>query len=96
LVYGDNIAQAAQFATFGAVDIAVIALSEALSPAMKKEKGKMYIIPQENYSPIEQGCVILKKAKNKNSASSFYESISSPNSISIFEHFGYSQKITKK
>jgi molybdate transport system substrate-binding protein len=96
LVYGDNVAQAAQFATFGAVDIAIIALSEALSPAMKKERGRFYIIPQENYSPLEQGCVILKKAKGKNSASNFYEFISFQNSIDILEYYGYTEKITKK
>ena len=40
IVYGYNIAQTAQFAAFGAVEIGFIALSEALSPAMKKENGK--------------------------------------------------------
>jgi molybdate transport system substrate-binding protein len=96
LVYGDNVSQAAQFAVFGAVEIAVIALSEVLSPAIKSEKGYYYIIPQENHSSLEQGCVILKKAKGKKSALKFFDFISVQNSINILEYFGYSQKVSKK
>src|SRR4029077_6100604 len=39
LVFGENIAQAAQFVESGAADVGLIALSLALSPAMK-DKGR--------------------------------------------------------
>jgi len=37
LVFGENITQAAQFATTGAADVGIIALSLALTPNMKKK-----------------------------------------------------------
>ncbi|MBK0371064.1 molybdate ABC transporter substrate-binding protein [Flavobacterium agrisoli] len=91
LVYGENIAQAAQFVAFGAADIGIIALSDALSPAMKKEKGKFYVIPQESHKPLEQGCLILKHGKQNAAAKRFYDYISSEKAIQILTYFGYSQ-----
>lgn len=92
LVYGENIAQTAQFVAFGAADMGIIALSDALSPKMKKEGGQFYIIPQESYAPIEQGCVVLKHGKTNPLAVKFYNFISSPKAIEILTYFGYSQK----
>lgn len=92
LVYGENIAQAAQFVAFGAADIGIIALSDVLSPAMKKERGKYYIIPQESHAPLEQGCVILKHGKGNTTALKFYDYISSDKAKAILKYYGYSQK----
>ncbi|MBA0882653.1 molybdate ABC transporter substrate-binding protein [Flavobacterium undicola] len=92
LVYGENIAQAAQFVAFGAADIGIIALSDVLSPAMKKERGKYYVIPQENHAPLEQGCVVLKHAKGNATALRFYDYISSDKAVAILKYYGYSQK----
>jgi molybdate transport system substrate-binding protein len=92
LVYGENIAQAAQFVAFGAADIGIIALSDVLSPAMKKERGKYYVIPQENHAPLEQGCVVLKHGKGNATALRFYDYISSDKAVAILKYYGYSQK----
>jgi len=92
LVYGDNIAQTAQFVAFGAADIGIIALSDALSPKMKKEGGKFYIIPESSYSPLEQGCVILKHGISNPLATKFYDFISTEKVIGILTYYGYSQK----
>jgi molybdate transport system substrate-binding protein len=92
LVYGENITQAAQFVTFGAADIGITALSLALSPAMKKEGGKYYIIPEKSHKPLEQGCVILKHAKENSTATKFYDFISSSTAIDILTYYGYTQK----
>lgn len=92
LVFGENISQTAQFIAFGAADIGIIALSDALSPAMKKERGKYYVVPQESHSPIEQGCVILKHGKGNAAAKQFYDYISSEKAIQILTYYGYSQK----
>lgn len=92
LVYGENIAQAAQFVAFGAADIGIIALSDVLSPAMKKEHGKYYVIPQESYAPLEQACVILKHGKGNATALKFYDYISSDKAKAILKYYGYSQK----
>ena len=91
LVFGENIAQAAQFVAFGAADIGIIALSDAMSPAMIKERGNYYVIPQESHSLLEQGCVILKHAKGNQAAKQFYDYISSEKAIQILTYYGYSQ-----
>lgn len=92
LVFGENIAQAAQFAAFGAADIGIIALSDAKSPTMVKENGNYYIIPQKSHSPLNQGCVILKHGKQNTAAKQFYDYISSKTAVEILTYYGYSQK----
>ena len=92
LVYGENITQAMQFVTLGAADIGINALSMVLSPIVKKTKGKYWIIPKESYKPLEQGCVILKQAKENAMATKFYNFISSEKVVDILTYFGYNQK----
>lgn len=92
LVYGENISQAAQFVTFGAADIGITALSLALSPAMQKEGGKYYVIPEKSHKPLEQGCVVLKHAIGNATAVKFYDFISSSTAIDILTYYGYTQK----
>ena len=89
LVYGENIAQAAQFAAFGAADVAIVALSECLAPNMKKESGKYWIIPAKSHKPLEQGCVILKYAQKNTAATKFFDFISNKAVINILYHYGY-------
>ena len=59
LVLGENISQAAQFAESGNADAGILALSLALSPALK-EKGRYWRIPENLYTPIQQGAVVLR------------------------------------
>lgn len=92
LVFGENITQATQFITTGNADIGITALSLVLTPNMKKEGGKYYIIPQKSHTPLEQGCVILKKAKGNESAVKFYNFISSKKAIAILKYYGYDTK----
>jgi len=72
LVWGENVAQAAQFVESGAADIGVISLSLALVPAMKR-KGTSWELPRDLYPPIEQGGVILERAKESKGAVQFRE-----------------------
>ena len=58
LVYGENIAQTAQFIQTGSADIGIIALALALAPILK-EAGQYWEIPLDAYPRIEQGGVIL-------------------------------------
>ena len=92
LVFGENITQATQFITTGNADIGITALSLVLTPNMKKEGGKYYIIPQKSHTALEQGCVILKNAKGKASAVKFYNFISSKKAIAILKYYGYDTK----
>lgn len=92
LVFGENISQTAQFVTTGAADIGIIALSLALSPTMKSESGKYYIIPEQSHTPLKQSCVLLKHAGGNSTANKFYDFISSSTTDSILNYFGFSQK----
>jgi molybdate transport system substrate-binding protein len=91
LVYGSNISQTAQFVSAGAADIGIIALSLALSPTMKKENGKYYLIPEETHEPLIQGVVITDKGRDNKLASSFLEYIKSAPAMAVLSHFGFSR-----
>lgn len=92
LVFGESITQTAQFATTGAADIGIIALSLVLTPNMQKEGGKYYIIPQKSHSILEQGCVLLKRAQENAGAIKFYNFISSKKAAAILKYYGYDTK----
>jgi molybdate transport system substrate-binding protein len=89
LVIGENISQTALFVTSGAADIGIVALSLALSPAMKQAGGKYWLIPAETHQPLEQGYVILQHAQGNAGAVSFSGFIRSPKAIAIMKYFGY-------
>lgn len=89
LVFGENITQATQFVTTGNADIGITALSLVLTPNMKKEGGKYYIIPQKSHTALEQGCVLLKHAKGNAEALKFYNFISSKKAVAILKYYGY-------
>jgi molybdate transport system substrate-binding protein len=88
LVYGENISQAAQFVQSGNAQAGIIALSLALSPRMKE--GKVWQIPAKMHSPIEQGTVVLKTAKNKSAALAFLNLIKSAPGRTILKKYGFS------
>jgi molybdate transport system substrate-binding protein len=75
LVYGENISQAAQFVQSGNAQAGIVAMSLAVSPAMRD--GKRWKIPAEMHPAIEQGAIILKGAKNKETARAFLEFVKS-------------------
>src|SRR6202035_3077841 len=75
LVLGESISQAAQFVQSGNAQVGIVALSLALSPAMKD--GKRWEIPMDAYPSIEQGAIVLNNAKNKDGARAFLEFVKS-------------------
>jgi molybdate transport system substrate-binding protein len=88
LVYGENISQAAQFVQSGNAQVGLIAMSLALSPAMKD--GQRWEVTQNWYPPIEQAAVILKSAKNKEAAKAFLEFLGSDAAIKTLQEYGFS------
>ncbi len=89
LIYGDNIAQTAQFAQTGAADAGIIALSLALAPAMQKA-GKYVELPLELYPQLEQGGVILRWAANPESAQLLRAFITGQSGKEILRRYGFS------
>src|SRR5688500_5586334 len=61
LVLGENVAQAAQFATSGATQGGIVAYSLALSPEIS-ELGSYALIPQDWHEPLRQRMVLLRGA----------------------------------
>lgn len=88
LIYGENISQAAQFVQSGNAQAGIVALSLALSPAMKK--GNKWEIPADSYPPIKQTAVILRASKNKDAARRFLDFVSGPRGREILQRFGFS------
>lgn len=86
LVYGENIAQAAQFVQSGAADIGVIALSIALSKPMQAA-GRYWTIPSDSYSQLEQTAALLKHAGP--AAREFLEWLKGPEAREIFKKYGF-------
>jgi molybdate transport system substrate-binding protein len=87
LVYGENIAQAAQFVASGSAQAGILALSLAVSPPMRD--GKRWEIPANMHPPIEQGAVILKSAKDKEGARAFLAFFKSDAARKILESYGF-------
>jgi molybdate transport system substrate-binding protein len=87
LVYGENIAQAAQFVASGNAQAGILALSLALSPPMRE--GKRWEIPSTMHPPIEQAAVVLKSAKDKDGARTFLTFLRSPEGRKILESHGF-------
>jgi len=87
LVYGENIAQAAQFVSSRNAQAGILALSLAISPPMRG--GKRWEIPTNLHAPIEQGAVILKSAKNKEGAREFLTFLKSGTGRKILDSYGF-------
>jgi len=75
LVLGENVSQAAQFATTGNAVGGVIAYSLALAPPMKG-RGSYFLIPAEDHDPLRQRMVLLRQAGPV--AEAFYQYLQQP------------------
>jgi molybdate transport system substrate-binding protein len=67
LVLGENISQTAQLVDSGNASVGIIALSLALSPALRAT-GTYTEIPQTAHPPIEQAAVVVSASTNKATA----------------------------
>ncbi|MEA3512937.1 MAG: molybdate ABC transporter substrate-binding protein, partial [Campylobacterota bacterium] len=90
LVFSESISQTVSYAVT-ATDIGLIAKSSLFSPQMKKFIKDIHWIGVDNklYTPINQGVVLLKKAKNNRNANDFYRFIVSKKAKKILNEFGY-------
>jgi molybdate transport system substrate-binding protein len=88
LIQGENILQAAQFVQSGHADVGLIALSLALAPPMKSA-GRFVEIPPADYPPVIQAVVILKSAKDKDTAEKFLKFLKEPATVAIMQQYGF-------
>ncbi|HSM20873.1 MAG TPA: molybdate ABC transporter substrate-binding protein [Rubrivivax sp.] len=86
LVLGENISQAAQFATSGSTQGGIIALSLALAPPVAK-LGRFELIPETWHLPLRQRMVLIKGAPP--AARAFYEYLRTPAAQQIMVSHGF-------
>jgi len=90
IIYGESVSQTVSYTLMGA-DIGFIAKSSLYSPKMQRfKKGAHWIdVDSSLYTPIEQGIVILQRAKQKEGVKKFYQFMLSNKAKVILKDFGY-------
>lgn len=86
LVFGENIAQTAQFATSGSTQGGIIALSLAMAPAVAS-LGRFALLPERLHQPLAQRMVLLKDAPAQIVA--FYDYLSTVPAQAIMSRYGF-------
>jgi len=86
LVLGENVSQAAQFATSGSSQGGIFAYSLALSQHVG-DRGSYVLIPAEWHMPLRQSMVLLKGAGD--TARAFYAYVQQPAARAIFRKYGF-------
>src|ERR1700744_5382653 len=88
IVQGESIAQVNTYISTGVVDVGF-----TTQAFVKDVQGKQTIywkaIDPKDYSPIQQGVVILKHAEGNAAAEKFYQYILSADAKKIFKEYGY-------
>jgi molybdate transport system substrate-binding protein len=86
LVLGDNVSQAAQFATTGNAVGGVIAYSLVLTPTMR-DRGSYALIPETEHRPLRQRMVLLKRAGPV--AERFYRYLQEAPARAVLQRYGF-------
>jgi molybdate transport system substrate-binding protein len=86
LVLGENISQAAQFATSGSTQGGIVAQSLALAPVVSA-LGRFDLIPEDWHRPLLQRMVLLPGAPP--SARAFLEYLSAPAAQAVMARYGF-------
>lgn len=88
LVYGENIAQTAQFLQTGSADIGIIALSLALNPVLAR-RGAYALIPDKLHQPLEQGFIITRRAAANQLAQTFARFMDGQEARAVMTSYGF-------
>lgn len=88
LVYGENIAQTAQYVQTGNAQVGIIALSLAVNPELAS-KGGYWLVPDNLHAPLEQGFVITKRAEGSTLAKAFADFMGSKAARTIMVKYGF-------
>lgn len=88
LVYGENVAQTAQFVQTGNAQAGIIALSLALSPELAKQGGYA-LIPDNLHQPLEQGFIITRHAADNLLAQAFARFMAGKEVREIMTRYGF-------
>ena len=86
LVLGENVSQAAQFASSGSTQGGIFAYSLALSPNVTQQ-GQYVLLPEELHTPLRQRMVLVKGAGE--TARAFYGYLQQPAARKILTQYGF-------
>lgn len=90
LVFGENIAQTAQFALSGNAEAGIIALSLALTPEMHR-RGHYTLIDSSLHRPLLQGFVVTRRGANSAAARRFAEFFASEAVRELLAQYGFAK-----
>lgn len=88
LVYGENVAQAAQFVQTGNAQAGIIALSLAFSPELAKQ-GSYALISDRLHQPLEQGFIVTKRATDNSLAQAFAHFMTDKEARAVMTRYGF-------
>ena len=86
LVLGENVSQAAQFATSGSTQGGIFAYSLALAPGITQQ-GQYVLLPEDLHTPLRQRMVLVKGAGD--TARAFYAYLQQPAARKILTQYGF-------
>ena len=92
LVIGENVGQATQFATTGAAQAGLVALSLALAPQLAANT-QYALIPREWHEPLVQGMVLLRE-KNP-AALAFMNYMGTEVARNVLKKYGYDDTVNR-
>ncbi|OED46538.1 molybdate ABC transporter substrate-binding protein [Endozoicomonas sp. (ex Bugula neritina AB1)] len=87
LIQGASIQQTWQFVASGNVELGLVARSQMINPSYKE--ADITLIPADQYDPIQQDLVILKRSKSLSAAQEFRTFLLSPASQNYIASQGY-------
>lgn len=88
LIFGENIAQTAQFVQKGGADAGLVALSLVLAPNLQGV-GRWVEVPEDWHSPLEQGAVLTTRGAGNPAARAYLEFLRSAAAREIFHRYGF-------
>ena len=87
-VQGENIAQTYQFISTANAELGFVALSQVIENG-KIATGSGWIIPDNQYTPIRQGAVLMKNGTENPAAPALLTYLKSAPALAIIEKYGY-------
>jgi len=88
LVFGENIAQTAQFVQSGNADVGLVSLSLLKAPKMAGI-GHHVAVPEALHPPLEQAGVITHLGRDNPLASAYLRFLASPAARAVFDRYGF-------
>jgi molybdate transport system substrate-binding protein len=88
LVLGENISQTAQLVDSGNASVGIIALSLAVSPALRAT-GTYTEVPLTAHPPIQQAAVVVSASRNKGLARELVAYLGRPDVRQLLQRFGF-------